>query len=513
MGIGKMALGVGSASLLASCAGGRPTEPARPNVVLILADDIGYGDLSINGSKTIATPNVERLAARGVRFTDAHAVAATSTPSRYSLLTGHYAWRRDDTGIAAGDAGMVIRPGQTTVADLFRQSGYATGAVGKWHLGLGDKTGAQDWNGHIAPGPADIGFDYSYLMAATADRVPCVFVENQRIAGLDAADPIAVSYAEPFAGEPLGRDHPEMLTKLRPSHGHDMAIVNGISRIGYMKGGRGAWWEDENIADSIARKAVDFIERHRDGPFFLYVGTNDVHVPRWPHPRFAGKSGMGPRGDAMLQFDWTVGEIVAALERNGLTDNTMIVLTSDNGPVVDDGYADRAAELLGDHKPWGPLRGGKYSIFEAGTRVPMVVTWPGAVEPGVSPALVSHIDLFATMARLLDAEPPRGAGPDSRDALEAWTGRDTTGRTYVIEAAGTLSAYDGEWKYIAPSGGPAYQRQTDIELGNSPGEQLYNLREDLGERHNVAAERPDVVERLRGVIVAERGAADRDSTP
>ena len=290
-------LGIG-ATLLASCSGNRQKaeekvtqQQKKPNVIFLIADDIGYGDLSCNGSKTIHTPNVERLAAQGVRFTDAHAVAATSTPSRYSLFTGHYAWRRNDTGIAAGNAGMVIRPEQPTVADMFRECGYTTGAIGKWHLGLSDRTGGQDWNGFITPGPSDIGFDYSYIMAATGDRVPCVWVENQRIVNLDPNDPIEVSYEKPFPGEPLGKDHPELLTKLKPSpnHGHDMAIVNGISRIGYMKGGKQALWEDENIADSITCKAVRFIENHKDEPFFLYVGTNDAHVPRWPHPRFVGE--------------------------------------------------------------------------------------------------------------------------------------------------------------------------------------------------------------------------------
>ena len=232
---------------------------------------------------------------------------------------------------------MIIRPEQTTIADIFQQRGYTTGAVGKWHLGLGSETGKQDWNGFITPGPQDIGFDYSYLMAATGDRVPCVFVENQRIVNLDPNDPVEVSYKTPFPGEPLGKTHPELLTKLKPSHGHDMAIVNGISRIGYMKGGKSALWVDENIADSIACKSVEFIEKHKAEPFFLYVGTNDVHVPRVPHPRFVGKSGMGPRGDSLLQFDWIVGQILASLEKNGLDENTLIIVTSDNGPVVDDG--------------------------------------------------------------------------------------------------------------------------------------------------------------------------------
>ena len=503
----SLALGIGAA-LLGSCSGNKDKAdpPQRPNVIFVLADDIGYGDLSCYGSASIVTPNVERLAAQGLMFTDAHAAAATSTPSRYSLLTGHYAWRRDDTGIAAGNAGMVIRPEQHTVADLFSESGYATAAVGKWHLGLSSVTGGQDWNGFITPGPADLGFHYSYIMAATGDRVPCVWVENQRVVGLDPSDPIQVSYETPFPGEPLGRDHPEMLTKLAPSpnHGHDMAIVNGISRIGYMKGGKSALWVDENIADSLTHKAVEFIESHADQPFFLYVGTNDVHVPRCPHPRFVGKSGMGARGDALLQFDWTVGQILDALERTGQADNTLIVMTSDNGPVVDDGYADRAVELLGSHKPSGQWRGGKYSIFEAGTRVPLIVSWHGVVEPGVSDALVSQIDLYASMASLLGVEHVTGRAPDSRDCLRAFLGEDREGRDYVVEAAGTLSVYDGEWKYIEPSDGPAYNALTDIELGNSREEQLYNIRQDVGEQGNLVKEYPEELSRLKAILEAEK---------
>jgi arylsulfatase A-like enzyme len=487
------------ASVLMSCTSG---ISSRPNVILLLADDIGYGDLSPYGEPTIYTPQVERLAKSGVRFTDAHAVAATSTPSRYSLLTGHYSWRRNDTGVADGDAGMIIRPEQQTIADLFRQKGYVTGAVGKWHLGLADKTAAQDWNGHITPGPTDIGFDYSYIMAATGDRVPCVWVENERVVGLDPTDSLFVSYRAPFEGEPLGSTHPELLTKLHPSpnHGHNQAVVNGISRIGYMKGAHGARWEDENIADSITEHAVRFIKDHADEPFFLYLGTNDIHVPRYPHPRFVGKSGMGPRGDAILQFDYTVGAVLDALEQEGIADNTLIILTSDNGPVVDDGYADQAVELLGNHRPWGSLRGGKYSNFEAGTRVPLIVSWPRKVKSGVSGVLISHIDLFASMAALLDVSPEVGAGVDSRNALPALLGNDSIGREYVIEKAGSISVYDGEWKYIAPSNGYAYNRLTNIELGNSRQPQLYHISTDLGEQHNVASEYPHVVERMKKII-------------
>ena len=282
----------------ASKSGESKQVKAQPNVIFIVADDLGYGDMSCYGAHRISTPNVDRLASDGLRFTDAHAVASTSTPSRYSLFTGLYSWRRNDTGIATGDAGMVIRPEQTTVADIFKSAGYTTGAIGKWHLGMGAEAGTQDWNGTVTPGPGDLGFDYSYLMAATGDRVPCVWMENQKVANYDPSAPISVSYKEPFPGEPLGKDHPELLTKLKPSlnHGHDMAIVNGISRIGYMKGGGTALWEDENIADSIATKAVRFIDLHKDAPFFLYVGTNDVHVPRYPHERFVIKAAWGIGG-------------------------------------------------------------------------------------------------------------------------------------------------------------------------------------------------------------------------
>ncbi len=303
----------------------------RPNVIIIYADDLGFGDISGNGSRTIATPHVDRVAREGVRFTNAHTAASTSTPARYGLLTGQYPWRKAGTGIAAGDAGMIIAPEQYTMANMFRQAGYTTGAVGKWHLGLGE-TARQAWNGTIAPGLNDIGFDYSFIMAATGDRVPCVYIENQQVVNLDPSDPIAVSYAEPFPGEPTGEKNPELL-RMTPSHGHNQAIVNGIPRIGYMKGGKQALWRDEEIGDRITEKALRFIGDNRDKPFFLYLGTNDIHVPRVPNERFIGKSGMGPRGDAILSFDHTVGKVLACLDSLGIADNTLLIISSDNGPV------------------------------------------------------------------------------------------------------------------------------------------------------------------------------------
>ena len=474
-----------------------------PNVVFIYADDLGYGDLGCYGAKNVQTPHVNKLAAQGIRFNNAHATAATSTPSRYSLLTGEYAWRRPGTDVAAGNAGMIIRPERFTIADMFKSAGYATAAIGKWHLGLGDKNGEQDWNAPLSAALGDLGFDYSYIMAATADRVPCVFIENGKVANYDPSSPIEVSYRQPFEGEPLGKDHPELLYNLKHSHGHDMAIVNGIGRIGYMKGGGKALWKDENIADSITTHAIDFMREHKDAPFFMYFATNDAHVPSFPHDRFRGKNPMGLRGDAIVQFDWSVGQIMEALDQLGLAENTIIILSSDNGPVVDDGYDDRAEELLNGHKPAGALRGGKYSAFEAGTRIPAILSWPKEIkQPQVSDALVSQIDWFASLGSLVGATLPKGAAPDSYDYSATWLGKSRTDRSWVIEQAAnhTLSVRTKEWKYIEPNDGvKLIQWGPKVETGNNSTPQLYDMTQ-VGEQENLAAKNPEKVYELQNVL-------------
>lgn len=486
-------------------AGFQEAKGQKPNVIIIYADDIGYGDLECNGAKTIKTPNVNRLAQKGIRFENSHSTSAVSTPSRYGLLTGEYPWRKEGTGIAAGNAGMIIRPEQYTMADMFKETGYATGAVGKWHLGLGE-TAKQDWNGIVTPGLKDIGFDYSYIMAATGDRVPCVYIENGQVENLDPTDPIEVSYEKPFEGEPTGLKNPELL-KMTPSHGHDQAVINGISRIGYMKGGKSALWRDEDIADKITDKALGFITDNQKKPFFLYFGTNDIHVPRAPHERFVGKSGMGARGDALLSFDACVGRVMNHLEKLGLLENTLVILSSDNGPVVDDGYNDQAWELLGAHKPWGDFRGGKYSIFEAGTRVPMIVRWGNKLKGNTSKALFSHIDLFSSLATIAGATLPQNVAPDSEAHVDVLLGKSEKGRKYIIEqnVTKTLSLLTNDgWKYIEPSKGPAMEVNTKTELGNNKQVQLYQLSTDKNEQKNVAKQHPDRTSKLATILESER---------
>lgn len=478
---------------------------ATPNIVLIYADDLGYGDLGCYGAKRVQTPNIDRIATEGLRFTDGHATSSTCTPSRYSMLTGEYAWRKKGTGVLPGDAKLIIDPARPTLATLLKNAGYTTGVVGKWHLGLGAGPQATDWNAEIKPGPNEIGLDYSFILPATGDRVPCVYVENHRVVGLDPADPLLVSFTTNKVGnEPTGRANPELL-KVKPSHGHDFTIVNGISRIGYSAGGKAARWNDETMADDLTRRAVKFIGDHKARPFFLYFSTHDIHVPRVPHPRFVGKTDMGPRGDVIVQLDWCVGEILAALKQHALDSNTLVIFSSDNGPVVDDGYQDQAVAKLGDHKPAGPWRGSKYSKFEGGTRAPFLVRWPGRVKPGVSDALVSQIDFAASFASLTGVKLPAGLGTDTQDVLPALLGDSKNGRDTLVQHSGTLSLRQGRWKFIPVNKGVARFQQTNTETGNAPQPQLYDLTADPGERNNLAAAQPERVKEMAAALQKIRG--------
>ncbi len=469
----------------------------RPNIVIMYADDIGFGDVGCYGGTGIPTPNVDQLAAEGIRFQQGYATAATCTPSRYSLLTGSYPWRNQRAAILAGDAPLIIPPGMLTLPSLLKQAGYHTAIVGKWHLGLGD--GDLDWNDEIPLTPLDLGFDRSFIMAATNDRVPCVYVDGRHVSNLDPTDPIEVSYeaSNPFPGTPTGRDNPELLA-MRPSHGHDMTIVNGVSRIGYMRGGRTALWKDDEMAEVFLDQATLFVREHRDGPFFLYYALHQPHVPRIPGKRFVGATKLGPRGDVIAEMDWCVGEMVRTLDELGIGENTIVLFSSDNGPVLDDGYQDKAVELCGDHRPTGPLRGGKYSMYDGGTRVPFILRWSGTVEPGQSEAIVSHVDFLASFASLVGIPLRPDAAPDSFDVLAALLGRTEEGRTELVTEGtqGKTVLRQRNWAYIPPHEGPAVSSTTGIETGNAPVPQLYDLSLDIGQIRNVAREQTAIVERM-----------------
>jgi len=477
----------------------------KPNIVLIYTDDLGYGDLSSYGATKISTPNIDALAESGLKFTSAFATSATCTPSRYSMLTGRYAWRKSGTDIAPGDAALIIPTDITTMPKMLQKAGYKTAAIGKWHLGLGPK-GGPDWNGEIKPGPLEIGFDYCFLIPATADRVPTVYMENRKIVNLDSKDPIEVNYKQKIGNEPTGAENPELL-KMKLSDGHAQTIVNGISRIGYMTGGHSARWKDEDLAIDITNKSIEFIEQNKNNPFFLYLATNDIHVPRSPNEKFVGKSGLGPRGDVILQLDWTVGKVVKALDSLGLSKNTLVVFSSDNGPVLDDGYVDFANEMLNGHHPAGIYRGGKYSAYDAGTRVPFIACWPGTIKPGVSDAKLSQVDLYATFATLNKQVLTPKEAPDSFNMLDVLLGKALKkGRPYIIQHAmnGTLSFIKGDWKYIEPGEGPKILPVTNIELGNSPVPQLFNLKTDPREENNVYQANPKVLKEMEAQLKSIR---------
>lgn len=475
-------------------------EKRHPNIVLIYADDLGYGDVGAYGAIEIKTPNIDRLAKGGVQFSSGYASSATCSPSRYALLTGVYPWRNKNVKILAGTAPLIIDTTQMTLPKMFKEKGYHTGIVGKWHLGLGD--GYVDWNQHISPGPNEIGFDYSYIMAATQDRVPTVYIENGKVARLDPEDAIEVSYKENFPGEPTGKDNPEML-KMKWHHGHNSSIVNGIPRIGFMKGGESAKWVDENMADTFLIKAQKYIVKHKDEPFFLYYALQQPHVPRTPHPRFVGKSGLGPRGDVIVEADWCIGELINTLEAEGLLENTLIILSSDNGPVLNDGYIDDAVEKLGNHTPAGPLRGGKYSLFEAGTRVPFITYWKGQIEPSLSEAVVSQVDLLSSLASLVGSQV---RSKDGEDLLDVFLGKSKKGRDELILEATTRTAFrKGDWILIPPYAGPAVNKQVNIELGNSDEYQLYNLKEDIGQQNNLAETNKEKLEEMIAAFESIRG--------
>ncbi len=488
-------------------------KSSRPNIIIFYVDDLGYGDVGINGAVGVKTPNIDQLAKEGINFTDVHSTAATCTPSRYALLTGEHGFRVN-SDILEGDAPALIKPDKPTLPKMLQKKGYKTAVIGKWHLGFGD--GNIDWNGKVTSGPLEIGFDYSFLMPITGDRVPTVFLENHNVINLQKNDPINVSYSGKIGDRPHGYERPD-LVRYAADEQHNGTIINGVPRIGSMSGGEKALWVDEEIPAILTNKAIDFLQSSGDSPFFLYYSFHDIHVPRLPHPDFLGITDMGPRGDTIAQVDWAVGKIMEEVRRLNLNKQTLVLFTSDNGPVLDDGYSDGAVSLLKGHKPGGIYRGGKYSAYEAGTRVPTIVSWEDIVLPATSDALFSQVDLYASLAELLGLELSKGEAIDSLNMLPALLGRSQLGREYIIEeSVGTLSLRMKNWKYIAVTPEKDQIRNKwvavdkDIEGGFSSVEQLYNLESDPGETVNVASEQPEILLKMRRTLQSLRQKGFRE---
>lgn len=470
-------------TLLSALLSGLAAEAPKPNIIVILADDVGWGDLGCYGATQIKTPNIDGLAREGMRFTDAHASASVCTPTRYSLLTGQYSWRRDaaglNRGVANGDSPLLIPVGMKTLPGMLRDAGYRTAAVGKWHLGFGNA--APDYNADLSPGPLEIGFDEFFGFPATNDRVPPVYVKDHRVVGLDPADPITISYTQPSD----------------PAMTH---MAAGRYRIGWMRGGKSAFWKDPKIADVLTGEAVAFIEREKARPFFLYFAPHNCHAPVVPGPRFAGSSGLTARADSIQELDWSVGEILKTLDRLDLAKNTLIVFSSDNGAYVIDEKG---------HRPNGPYRGEKSQLWEGGHREPFIARWPGRIKPGVASELICLVDLPATAAAVAGVKLPADAAPDSFNLLPTLLGENKTPpRENVILMSGTgaLTVREGAWKYIPDlalangwSAGPR-------KAGGPSGPGLYDVDADPGETKNVVREKPDVEQRLAASLAKAKAA-------
>lgn len=463
----------------------------KPNVVFILADDIGYADLGCYGAEKIKTPVIDSIASRGVRFANAYSPASTSSPSRYALLTGEYAWR-SNVSIMPANAPLAIDTASVTLPMIMKNMGYKTGIVGKWHLGLGSKSEPVDFNREIHSSPEDLGFDYSYYFPATNDRVPCIFIENRYVVGYDENDPIVVSYTEKVGSEPTGKENPELLS-LNYHYGHDGTIINGISRIGWMSGGKTALWDDETMAETILGKAVDFIVENKDAPFFLYYATHNAHEPRVPSAAYRGKSAAGVYGDVIEEFDNSVGRIVEVLKKNDIYDNTIIIITSDNAPMIKEGYDDGALENINGHNPYGNLRGEKYSLHEGGCRVPFIFSWPETVDtPFTQIQPFCYIDMVSTLPSLI-GENCKLSGHDSVDGHKLFFSEDAPiYRKFILtqDNENNISMRYGKWKYV-------HSKKWNKS-------QLYNLDNDPSELHNVMTAYPDVVNKCR-VYVKETG--------
>ncbi len=486
-----------------------------PNVVVIFADDLGYGDLSCYGATKLKTPNIDQLAREGRRFTDAHSASAVCTPSRYALVTGRYPFRKGLSQPVFLRTGLVIDQERTTIADVMKSAGYSTACIGKWHLGFGDKR--PEWNGDLKPGPLELGFDYYYGVPVVNSHPPFVYVENHRVAGLVPDDPFV------FNKKAKTQVFPEKM---------------GFNQIGGADAAH-ALYRDEAVGTHLAEKSVSWIEANKEKPFFLYLATTNIHHPFTPAKRFQGTSECGLYGDFVHELDWIVGEVMSTLKKNGLTENTLIIFTSDNGGMIN--QTGQQAIKQG-HKLNGELLGFKFDAWEGGHRIPFIARWPGKIEAdSVSDQLISNVDLLSTMAALTGQELKPDEGPDSFNILPALTGNpEKPIREELVLAAAKkthMVLRQDNWVYITGKsgggfgsakagahgfGGPAAitfagQTNSDVVDGrlkpDAPAAQLYDLSADQSQTTNVIeqnSERADaMIKRLAEIKAGDSTRPDR----
>lgn len=482
-----------------------------PNVMLIYIDDLGYGDLGCFGATKVNTPNIDRLAEQGRIFTDAHSPSAVCTPSRYSLLTGKYAWRENIWGPLPYDQPMLIDSTLMTVPQLFKNHGYSTAIIGKWHLGFGSE-GLTDWNSELKPGPLDIGFDYYFGVPLVNSHAPFVYVENRYVVGLDPADPFILRQEND--GTPVNQNLPASPVLAFPEK-YGLDRWSGANRAHQLYG-------DELVGTTLTQKAIEWIKTHKkdkkNEPFFLYFATTNIHHPFTPHPRFKGTSQAGRYGDYIHELDWMVGELLSCLKEMGLEDNTMVIFTSDNGGMLNEGGKDA---WKAGHRMNGELLGFKFGAWEGGHRVPMIVRWPGEVPAGTrSDQLIGQVDLLGTFAAVLGYSLKEGEGPDSYNMLPALIGEPLEPvRDHLVMAPfnpDNLAIRMGNWVYIGArgsggfggtSGGPgavAWTNEVNSDITSdgkiredAPAQQLYNLEKDLSQSMNVIKENPEVAVKLK----------------
>jgi arylsulfatase A-like enzyme len=435
--------------------------PSKPNIVYILCDDLGYGDVqSLNPRRgKIATPQMDKMAAQGMIFTDAHSSSSVCTPTRYSILTGRYNWRtRLQSGVITGFSPALIPPDRLTVAGFLKSQGYATACIGKWHLGMGIKE--NDPSPAITDGPTTRGFDTYFGISASLDMPPFAFIENDR-------------FTEPLT----------------------------TTKTWQRSGPAAASFEAIDVLPTLTRKAVEYIgQQAKSGqPFFLYLPLPSPHTPILPTPEWVGKSGVGNYGDFVMQTDWVVGQVLAALDQAGVGDNTLVIFTSDNGCSPAAGIGQLQAK---GHYPNGDLRGAKADIFDGGHRVPFLVRWPDQVKAGgTSAQLVCLSDFMATCADIVGATLPDNAGEDSVSILPALRGTDKAPlRESVVHHSinGTFALRQGDWKLVlaADSGGWSEPKPGSAKAKGLPDTQLYHFDGTVAETKNLQAEHPEIVARL-----------------